>query len=324
MKYIKLFDDFNTDEFYTKNNINPEELDYLGDGDYGEAFSIGNTGRVLKITSSYSEYEIAKELIGKAKEYSSFVEFYDATEINSRYYIVEEEVDTDSSIEDLYYDLSNMLEEQGLPIQYLDNLDEENLDISPKLRKFMNEISDINHDYRGLGIEASDLRPENLGYDKNGKLKAFDIEDKRRNKYKKHFEDYKDYIASGTYNDVHEIDNDWVLKTPIKFKNHSKEMKQEFEGEGGVLRYFKYQILLMKENPDIFPKVKMLSKNKAAIERCDTQKALEYIKENLMDDHICKQFYDLILLIRDKLENPDLHIENIGVDKSGKLKLIDF
>lgn len=36
-----------------------------------------------------------------------------------------------------------------------------------------------------LGIEASDLRPENLGRDKDGNLKAFDIEDRRKEKYRR-------------------------------------------------------------------------------------------------------------------------------------------
>ena len=42
----------------------------------------------------------------------------------------------------------------------------------------MNAVEGINMAYRYLGIEASDIRPENMGLDKNGKLKAFDLEDK--------------------------------------------------------------------------------------------------------------------------------------------------
>jgi len=50
--------------FYSENNINPDELYYLGKGDFGEAYSIGD-GRVLKKTSSKNEFELAKQMEGK-------------------------------------------------------------------------------------------------------------------------------------------------------------------------------------------------------------------------------------------------------------------
>ena len=186
-KFLKLFEDYTKEDFYLKNNIDSEKLSYLGKGDYGTAYSINNTGKVLKITSSYSEYEIAKQLIGKSNEYDGFVEFYDAAEINGEYYIIGEEVEEDSRIEDLYYDLSNMLETQGLPMQYLEYFDESAYEgtWNSEMEHFTSEISTINRSYRMLGIEASDLRPENLGRDKDGNLKAFDIEDRRKEKYRR-------------------------------------------------------------------------------------------------------------------------------------------
>lgn len=72
------------------------------------------------------------------------------------------------------------MNDQGLPIQYLDHIDINDIDISDELQKFMDDIDDINRAYRYMGIEASDIRPENLGYSKDGKLKAFDIDDKQR------------------------------------------------------------------------------------------------------------------------------------------------
>jgi len=95
-------------------------------------------------------------------------------------YIILEELDTDSSIQDLYYELQNLLDEQGLPIQYLSYLDTDELNISKKLQSFMDDMEDIIRAYRTLGIEASDIRPENLGYSENLKLKAFDIDNKQR------------------------------------------------------------------------------------------------------------------------------------------------
>jgi hypothetical protein len=52
--------------------------------------------------------------------------------------------------------------------------------ISDKLQEFMNSVEYIIRAYRNLGIEASDIRPENMGYDAAGNLKGFDIDDKAR------------------------------------------------------------------------------------------------------------------------------------------------
>ena len=52
------------DDFYNENNINPDDLSYLGHGDFGKAYSIGD-GRVLKRTSSKSEFDLAKEMENK-------------------------------------------------------------------------------------------------------------------------------------------------------------------------------------------------------------------------------------------------------------------
>jgi hypothetical protein len=57
-----------------------------------------------------------------------------------------------------------------LPIQYLDNLDTDEYEISEELNEFINAMYDVNHSYRYIGIEASDIKPDNLGVDKNGKM----------------------------------------------------------------------------------------------------------------------------------------------------------
>jgi hypothetical protein len=167
--------------FYKENKINDEELSYLGSGDFGEAYSIGD-GRVLKITSSKSEFDIAKKLINKdIPVLEGFAKFYFADIVDGKYYIIMEELEEDSEIENLFYELQDILENEGLPIQYLSHLDLDDYEISDELKKFIDDIEDINRGYRYLGIQASDIHSENLGYDNNGKLKAFDIEDKSIN-----------------------------------------------------------------------------------------------------------------------------------------------
>jgi hypothetical protein len=168
------------EDFYVENNIDPEELSYLGKGDFGTAYSTGD-GRVLKRTTSKSEFKLATEMEqSNTPVLNSFVKIYKTEIVKGEMYILQEELIEDSHIEDLYYELQSYLDEQGLPIQYLDHLDTDDIDISDELQKFMDDIDDINRAYRYLGIEASDIRPENLGYSQDGKLKAFDIDDKQR------------------------------------------------------------------------------------------------------------------------------------------------
>lgn len=168
------------DNFYAENNINPDDLSYLGSGDFGEAYSIGD-GRVLKKTSSKNEFNLAKQMEGKdIPVLNSIAKIYKTDIINNQMLIILEELEEDSHIEDLYYELQNYLDEQGLPIQYIDNLDTDEMEISDELQSFMDDLDDIIRAYRYLGVEASDISPENMGYSKDGKLKAFDIDDKQR------------------------------------------------------------------------------------------------------------------------------------------------
>jgi hypothetical protein len=168
-------------DFYHENGINPDELSYLGSGDFGEAYSIGDDGRVLKKTSSKNEFNLAKQMEGKdIPVLNSLAKIYKTDIINGQMLIILEELEENSRIDDLYYELQDYLDEQGLPIQYLDHLDTDEIQISDELQSFMDDLHDIIRAYRYLGVEASDIRPENMGYSKDGKLKAFDVDDKKR------------------------------------------------------------------------------------------------------------------------------------------------
>lgn len=182
MKYLKTFEENikTITDFYMENNIDPDNLNYLGQGDFGAAYSIGD-GRVLKKTSSENEFNLAKQMEGKnIPVLESIAKIYKTDIINGQMLIILEELETDSHIEDLYYELQNYLDEQNLPIQYIDHLDKDEIEISEELQSFINDLDDIIRAYRYLGVEASDIRPENMGYSKDGKLKAFDIDDKYR------------------------------------------------------------------------------------------------------------------------------------------------
>lgn len=177
-----LIESDNINDFYVENNINPDDLSYLGRGDFGEAYSTGD-GRVVKTTRSKTEFYIAQELENNPSPvFNAFAKVYKTDVVAGKMIIIMEQLYEDSDIENLYYELENYLSEQGLPIQYLSNLDTDELELSDDMIKFMDEIDDINRAYRSLGIEASDIKPDNLGRDETGRLKAFDIEDKGRNR----------------------------------------------------------------------------------------------------------------------------------------------
>jgi len=162
-------------------SIDFDNISYLGKGEFGKAYSIRNN-MVLKLTSSKREYEIANEILNtNSKLYNdAFANIYEVGKYKNDYYIIMEELDTDSKIEELYYELIELLDQQGLPIQYVGYLEYNEGEITDKLQKFIDSIDYINRAYNTLGIMASDIQPDNLGYDKNGNLKAFDIDDKNK------------------------------------------------------------------------------------------------------------------------------------------------
>lgn len=171
------------EEFCKRFNIEIDEygdmdISELGSGDFGTAYQI-NDDLVLKITGSNKEFSIAKELVGK-DNYDGFAKYYFAEIVNGEKYIVLEYLEEDSDIESLYSLVEELCNEQGIPLQYVHYLDLDEIEeIDEDVVKFISDLEDINHSYRMLGIEASDLKPDNFGYDKTGKMKAFDIMDKR-------------------------------------------------------------------------------------------------------------------------------------------------
>ena len=168
--------------FLSKFGIDDEKLDYLGSGDYGTAYSVGNN-KVLKITSSKSEYELAKQIMNG--NFKHIVKIYAVEKINNDYFILQEELIIKSNIEDKWNEMMNMLQSQDLPVQYIDNFDEDEYEeqngpIRQDIQDFMNGIYAIVSDYRKLVGDTSDIRLENIGYSINKELKAFDIDDRSK------------------------------------------------------------------------------------------------------------------------------------------------
>ena len=107
------------------------------------------------------------------------------------------------------------------------------------------------------------------------------------------FEAYKDPvgIGAGGYNKATEIDSNWILKMPklpIKRSGNSLDRDSEYESRTAGLKEFKKHIKFFKDNPDICPEVKMLSPDRAALRRMDTEGAIKEI--NLL----CNRYREIL------------------------------
>jgi len=171
---------------------------------------------------------------------------------------------------------------------------------------------------------------------------------------------YKDFINKGAYNKALYLDDDWIIKTPLSKKEIDPDMEMTTED---ILKKFKDHIEILSKYPKFFPKVKKLDKYRAAIEKLDTDTAKEelqyfvdYINAYIQggntiitildflvrsykdsrivldklklvdDDDIIIKWYKFIMLIRNEfpIDNIDIHDENVGIDKDGNIKLLDF
>ena len=169
-------------------------------------------------------------------------------------------------------------------------------------------------------------------------------------------ENYKDFVGSGAYNNVTSIDDEWVLKSPWKVG----EGRHKYKNMKRILKKFDDHIWYMKRYPEVFPKVKKLDKYRAAIEKVNTDKAKEEVEHiykllykymskeqltceflsvlyinnlnirekllNYPNDAIAIRWYKFISFLQETFDwGPlDIHNDNVGIDKNGNLKLIDF
>ena len=157
--------------FCEKYNINLEEVHYLGGGDFGEAYE--HKENVIKITTDKTEYNFSKELVGYQNKPIAKIKLVD--EIKNDYFILMEKVEQKQEIENMFYEIERLAEENDSGIEYLDLDDIDN--ISPELKEFGDSLQWIYDFQRRLGIQRADIKPENLGYNKEGELVCFDISD---------------------------------------------------------------------------------------------------------------------------------------------------
>ena len=191
-KYLRegLDDGPTEEEFFKKHDLNPDDVHYLGKGDFGEAYVVTNSeGKeaVLKKTTSKSEYEIAQRIMekGDVPALKHIVNIFATEKVDGDYYILQEYLDEDSDIEDNFWTISNALDTQGLPLTFMGSFDpdeygEQNGEpLDHEVLAFMDEIDDVVRAYHYLGIQRPDIQPDNLARNAEGTLVAFDIDESR-------------------------------------------------------------------------------------------------------------------------------------------------
>ena len=109
----------------------------------------------------------------------------------------------------------------------------------------------------------------------------------------KHLELFETYrlSASGSFNKVISLDDEWVLKTPLNKEETALEpaIIGDKLTQKAVLGEFRRHIKFMSKFPEFFPSVKLLSPNRAVVERVDSKKAKDeicYITKICLD--LCK------------------------------------
>lgn len=165
-------------DFVKSHDIDPDEIGYLGSGDNGEAYVVGDD-RVLKITRSRKEFDHARRLINH--NYTNIVDIYAAEKIGSDYYILMEEL---SPIDENEFDEAEPYMPDGAYYfeSYIESEEEaEDTELEPpdsSVVSFLESIRDVVYDLRSAGFGASvDIQPDNLGWS-GGTLKAFDLMEK--------------------------------------------------------------------------------------------------------------------------------------------------
>lgn len=184
-KYSELTHEEIASQFFAKHGIDPETMTYLGKGVNGVAYSVPGQ-KVLKLTTSRTEYEAALQLLEKPA--NNLVRIYDAVPASDkprpRFYILMEELDTDPEDEYLFLEVLSLLETQGLPVTYLGYFDTEEYEalhgeIPHNVKTYMEELYGVVQDATRLVGDRADIHGDNLGRNSAGTLKGFDLDERQ-------------------------------------------------------------------------------------------------------------------------------------------------
>lgn len=192
---IKLFllNQYKHDKEYLNTNLSIEEIYalervfdlnemiFLGSGSNGKAFSViderdkNYREKVIKSTTDYSEINLAKQLM---LQDGPFAKIFDVAKLGQKYIILLEKLDTSQEKEIRKY-IEKLLNDKIYNFDY-DSLIEKYYELEDALseneKKFLTELLEIFKFFNVImNINEFDIWEKNLGYDKNGVLKIFDV-----------------------------------------------------------------------------------------------------------------------------------------------------
>ena len=180
-----------------KNYIDIPQMTYIGSGEYGDAYDIGND-RVLKFTTDKSEMN--ESLSIKGKYFKHIADIYDVFKITSKsnenkelYVIVLEKLDTKINEFEKHFDrleyifenvfsvnfykfFENYMFSHGLMFKSKKPLIDKYMSKNLNDEKFFYGLISIANELKNNNIDTDDfLNPSNLGYKKTGLLGFFDL-----------------------------------------------------------------------------------------------------------------------------------------------------
>lgn len=146
----------NTDE---ANQIGEDhsELEWLGNGDYGIAYSHENPDTVIKITRSPLEAEIAASLIGK--DIPCCIKIYNVQQINATVWKIETE-----KVRSLSYEEKDAVNAWKMNQQYIKGME-----------RVAEQFQELEHCLEYHDILTSDMHCNNIGYKKDGTMVLLDV-----------------------------------------------------------------------------------------------------------------------------------------------------
>ena len=144
----------------------------IGSGEWGTTFQTV-AGKVVKCTTSEDELQVASGLVGHG--YANVVDIYDV----EGKFIYMELLHHDESVEYMFYEMMNMIDEVNTDFGHLDvdeYIEETGNDVGPEMRKFIEEMEGVIIALSRMGLlYSNDTHSDNLARSENGTLKIFDI-----------------------------------------------------------------------------------------------------------------------------------------------------
>ncbi|MFS1430087.1 hypothetical protein LMH73_023990 [Vibrio splendidus] len=151
---------------------------YLDSGDFGEAF-LTTDNRVIKITSNVNEACCCAMTLNKKNEH--LINVYDVKIFpNGSFGILMDYVEQPSELENAFHELQNIGEIMGYTLLEIDeddfdDFDElEGVELSEDASKLLEALSAGSFEARKCGFEPTDIKFENSGVTKDGKIVMFD------------------------------------------------------------------------------------------------------------------------------------------------------